>query len=143
MGLFGASFEDQVKAALEEVRALGLGVQGLDAKIAGKVVTLLGSAPSIEVKTRAMQEFNRRVETENTINQIQLVKPVAVELPGPGGAPAGDEVWHVVVKGETLSALAKQYYGKASMYMKIFEANKDQLTNPDLIKVGQKLRIPK
>ena len=46
------------------------------------------------------------------------------------------------VSGDTLSGLAKKYYGKASLYKKTFEANKDQLTNPDLIKVGQKLRIP-
>ncbi len=51
--------------------------------------------------------------------------------------------WHVVQKGDTLSHLAKHYYGKASLYMKIFEANKDVLKDPNLIKVGQKLRIPK
>jgi len=56
--------------------------------------------------------------------------------------PAAEERWHVVVSGDTLGALAKKYYGKGSLYMKIFEANKDQLSNPDLIKVGQKLRIP-
>jgi nucleoid-associated protein YgaU len=35
-----------------------------------------------------------------------------------------------------------KYYGKASAYPKIFEANRDILDNPDLIKPGQKLRIP-
>lgn len=49
---------------------------------------------------------------------------------------------HVVVAGETLSKIAKQYYGDAGKYMKIFEANKDQLKDPDKIKVGQKLNIP-
>jgi nucleoid-associated protein YgaU len=48
-----------------------------------------------------------------------------------------------VKKGDTLSALAKRFYGKGSLYMKIFDANQDVLTNPDLIKVGQKLRVPK
>ncbi len=47
-----------------------------------------------------------------------------------------------VVSGDTLSKVAKQFYGDANKYMKIFDANKDQLTNPDQIKVGQKLRIP-
>ncbi len=50
--------------------------------------------------------------------------------------------WHVVEQGETLSKISKKYYGDATLYMKIFEANKDVLKNPDLIKVGQKLRIP-
>ena len=44
--------------------------------------------------------------------------------------------------GDTLGAIAQKYYGKASEYMKIFEANRDILDNPDLIKVGQKLKIP-
>jgi len=47
-----------------------------------------------------------------------------------------------VEKGETLSKIAKKYYGDPNLYMKIFEANKDVLKNPDLIKIGQKLRIP-
>ena len=48
-----------------------------------------------------------------------------------------------MVSGDTLGGIAQTFYGKASLYMKIFEANRDILDNPDLIKVGQKLRIPK
>ena len=47
-----------------------------------------------------------------------------------------------VVGGDTLSKIAKKFYGDANKYMKIFEANKDQLKDPDKIKVGQKLKIP-
>lgn len=50
--------------------------------------------------------------------------------------------WHQVVAGDTLSKIAAQYYGDPALYMTIFDANKDVLSNPDLIKVGQKLRIP-
>ena len=50
--------------------------------------------------------------------------------------------WYEVKKGDTLSKIAKEVYGDPSLYSKIFEANKDQLKNPDLIQVGQKLRIP-
>jgi LysM repeat protein len=49
---------------------------------------------------------------------------------------------HEVVSGDTLSKIAKTYYGDAGKYMKIFEANKDQLTDPNKIQVGQKLKIP-
>lgn len=49
---------------------------------------------------------------------------------------------HTVAKGDTLSAIAKTYYGDASKYPRIFEANRDQLSNPDLIKPGQVLKIP-
>jgi hypothetical protein len=47
-----------------------------------------------------------------------------------------------VVAGDTLSKIAKQFYGNANDYMKIFEANKDQLKDPDKIRVGQKLKVP-
>jgi nucleoid-associated protein YgaU len=60
----------------------------------------------------------------------------------PQGAGWDATQYHVVEPGDTLSKLAKKYYGDASLYMQIFEANKDQLKDPDLIKVGQKLRIP-
>jgi nucleoid-associated protein YgaU len=50
-------------------------------------------------------------------------------------------VW-TVKSGDTLSKIAKEIYKDANKYMKIFDANKDQLSNPDLIKVGQKLKLP-
>lgn len=57
---------------------------------------------------------------------------------------ANSEVYHVhtVESGESLSKIAKHYFKDANKYMQIFNANKDQLSNPDLIKVGQKLKIP-
>jgi nucleoid-associated protein YgaU len=52
------------------------------------------------------------------------------------------EKTYTVVGGDTLSKIAKHFYGDANAYMKIFEANKDQLKDPNMIKVGQTLRIP-
>ncbi len=49
---------------------------------------------------------------------------------------------HKVVSGDTLGKIAKEYLGEAKKYMDVFNANKDQLSNPDLIKVGQELKIP-
>jgi LysM repeat protein len=49
---------------------------------------------------------------------------------------------HTVVSGDTLSKLAKHYLGLPGAYMKIFDLNKDQLKDPNVIKVGQKLKIP-
>jgi nucleoid-associated protein YgaU len=63
-----------------------------------------------------------------------------------GGAAAGGAgayaQYHEVQKGDTLGKIAKQYYGDASLYMTIFEANKDLLKDPNKIFPGQKLRIP-
>ena len=49
---------------------------------------------------------------------------------------------HTVVKGDTLSKLAKQYYGSAGQWKRIYEANKDTIENPDLIYPGQTVKIP-
>ena len=49
---------------------------------------------------------------------------------------------YTVKAGDTLSKIAKDQLGDANAYMKIFEANKDQLTDPDKIKPGQVLKIP-
>lgn len=63
--------------------------------------------------------------------------------PDAGAGDAYDATqWYEVKKGDTLSKIAKEVYGDPSLYSKIFEANKDRLKNPDLIQVGQKLRIP-
>ncbi|MBN8729565.1 MAG: LysM peptidoglycan-binding domain-containing protein [Acidobacteria bacterium] len=51
-------------------------------------------------------------------------------------------VTYIVQGGDTLSKISKQFYGSANQYMKIFEANKDQLSDPDKIKPGQVLKIP-
>lgn len=56
--------------------------------------------------------------------------------------PEPEAQYHDVVSGDTLSGIAKTYYGNASRYMVIFEANKPMLSDPDKIYPGQKLRIP-
>jgi nucleoid-associated protein YgaU len=50
--------------------------------------------------------------------------------------------YYTVARGDTLSKIAKQYYGDANKYPAIFEANKPMLKSPDLIYPGQMLRIP-
>jgi nucleoid-associated protein YgaU len=57
-------------------------------------------------------------------------------------APADESQYYTVVKGDTLSKIAKQYYGNANAYPTIFEANRPMLSHPDRIYPGQLLRIP-
>jgi nucleoid-associated protein YgaU len=59
----------------------------------------------------------------------------------PPPASAGGKTY-TVVKGDTLSKIAKQFYGSAGQWKKIYEANKDVIKNPDLIYPGQTFRIP-
>lgn len=59
-------------------------------------------------------------------------------------APAAEAApqTYTVVKGDSLSKIAKRLYGNANHWREIFEANRDQLKNPDLIKPGQVLKLP-
>jgi len=59
-------------------------------------------------------------------------------------APAGATVTrtYTVVSGDSLSKIAKKIYGDANRWKEIFEANKDTVKNPDLIRPGQVLKIP-
>lgn len=56
-------------------------------------------------------------------------------------APAAAQTY-TVSKGDTLSKIAKQFYGNANRWHEIFDANRDQISNPDLIRPGQVLKIP-
>ncbi len=49
---------------------------------------------------------------------------------------------YTVVKGDSLSKIAKRFYGDAQQWRRIYEANRDQIQNADLIHPGQTLRVP-
>ncbi len=141
---FTKGFDNEVDEALATIRGMGLGVEGLSASVDRKVVTLIGSAPNMEAKAKVMKLFNELVDTENTFNNISIPAPEPKPEPEPVAVEetAAEERVYEVVSGDTLGAIAKKYYGNAGAYMKIFEANRDILDNPNLIKVGQKLQIP-
>lgn len=96
--------------------------------------------------------FKGTVATENEKNEIwTAIKTIPdwqkeveayITITGGPAAAAPAARTYTVKPGDTLSKIAKDMLGNAGAYMKIFEANKDQLTNPDLIKPGQVLRIP-
>jgi len=96
--------------------------------------------------------FNGTVSTENQKNEIwNAIKTIPdwqkevianITVTGAPAATTNQLRTHTVQAGETLSKIAKDELGSASAYMKIFEANKDQLQDPNMIKPGQVLRIP-
>ena len=56
--------------------------------------------------------------------------------------PSTGERTYVVVKGDSLSKIAKREYGDAQQWRRIYDANRDIIDNPDLIHPGQALRLP-
>jgi nucleoid-associated protein YgaU len=67
---------------------------------------------------------------------------IDASLPVPAAPAVAQPRIYEVVSGDSLSKIAKHFYGDAAKYQKIFEANRDQLKDPNLIKPGQKLQIP-
>lgn len=65
-----------------------------------------------------------------------------IRVTGGGGGVAVATRTYTVKAGDTLSKIAKEHLGNANAYMKIFEANRDQLSDPDKIKPGQVLKVP-
>jgi len=62
--------------------------------------------------------------------------------PPPVAPKAAESRTYTVAAGDNLSKIAKHFYGDANKWKKLFEANKDTIKNPDLIKIGQVLRVP-
>jgi nucleoid-associated protein YgaU len=61
----------------------------------------------------------------------------------PAARPQGGHRTYTVVAGDSLSKIAKREYGDASKWPKIYDANRDQIKNPDLIHPGQVLNLPR
>lgn len=72
----------------------------------------------------------------------EVVADIKVTGGGEAAAPAAAARTYTVKPGDTLSGIAKEHLGSANAYTKIFEANRDQLSDPDKIKPGQVLKIP-
>ncbi len=121
------------KAIADYIKALGIAPADLvvtyDAT--ASTVTVSGTAPDQAAKERIL------LAAGNVAGVAQVDDQLAVA--------AGEEAaaqFHTVVKGDTLSAIAKKYSGNANTYPVIFEANKPMLSHPDKIYPGQVLRIP-
>ncbi len=74
----------------------------------------------------------------DVVADIKVLNPNA---PAASTAQAGGQTY-TVKAGDTLSKIAKELLGSASAYPKIFDANRDQLSDPDKIQPGQVLKIP-
>ena len=128
--LFGSEEEapEKIKAHIDEDNP---GVRNLAVNVQDGVVMLSGEAESAEAAEKAAL----------MAGNIKGIKEVRTD--GLSAPPATQKVeYYEIVSGDTLSAIAKRYYGKASEYPRIFEANREVIKDPNLIFVGQKIRIP-
>jgi nucleoid-associated protein YgaU len=114
-----------------------LGFQGA-ATQEGDKLHFKGTVHSEDEKNQIWNAIKTVPDWRNDINaEIQVVpQPQAVGTSGAGART------YTVKSGDTLSKIAKEHLGDANAYMKIFDINKDQLSDPDKIKPGQVLKLP-
>jgi nucleoid-associated protein YgaU len=118
------------------MHSTGVQVQTVD--LDGGKLRLRAQAPSNEVKNKIWDEIKAVDPTYSDLNA-----EITVGAGAGAGASAGTAGGtYTVQKGDTLSKISKQYYGDPNKYNRIFEANRDQLKDPDKIFPGQVLRIP-
>src|SRR5215204_4360273 len=75
-------------------------------------------------------------------NRDQIDDPDKIQVGQVLRIPTDDVALYTVVAGDTLRKIAQQFYGDEAQWPRIFNANRDQIDDPDVIQVGQVLRIP-
>jgi nucleoid-associated protein YgaU len=120
------------KAIADYIGTQGLKVDGLDVAFDAPsgTVTVAGTVTDQATKEKVPLCCGN-VAGVGAVNDM-----ITVSTPEP------ESKWHTVVSGDTLSKIAKSFYGDANKYPVIFEANKPMLKHPDKIYPGQLLRIP-
>ena len=121
-----------------------LGVQLQNLHVENGKLLIRGKAPNENVKNEL---WNRIKAVDSSYSDLVAEISVDSNLPQPAAPSEGSRnrsagKTYTVKPGDTLSKIAQQFYGKASEYNKIFEANRDKLSDPDQIQAGQELVIP-
>lgn len=128
--LFGRE-EEAAESIKAHIEADNPGVRDLEVTFAEGLVEISGDPESQAALQKAvLMAGNVRGVGEVKVDAAQPLEQV------------GTVEFYVIQSGDTLSGLAKTYYGKAMDYPRIFEANREVIKNPDKIFVGQKIRIP-
>lgn len=129
---------DALKAKYQSVIELGKkrGVAWKNVHLEGDKLLIRGAAPTDGIRNEVWTAI-KAVDAQ----YADLTADLTVDSSLPAPAAPGPRTYEVVA-GDTLSKIAKQFYGDAGKYPKIFEANRDQLKDPNVIKPGQRLKIP-
>ena len=133
--------QDQLRLKYQSVLNLmsTLKVQLKNLHVQGDKLVIRGVAQTKDDSNKVWNQI--KLVDKNYAQDLMAEISFLSEAPAPKAAAPAQKV-HKVVAGDTLSKIAKKYYGKPGDYMKIFEANKDKLKDPDKIFPGQELVIP-
>jgi LysM repeat protein len=136
---------EQLKSKYQSVLNLmnQLGVQLQNLHVQDKKLVLRGFAKTKTDSNRVWDQIklvDRNYQQDLMAELTYAAEATAAAAAAPQGQ--GRSRTYTVKAGDSLSKIAKQYYGEASQYTKIFEANRDKLSDPNVIQPGQTLVIP-
>lgn len=138
--IFGGKSGNEAAVIKKEVEgALGGNLSNLAVKFDKGTVSLQGEATSQAAKEKATLIAGNVKGVEN-VNADGIT--VAGGAPDRQAQAQAQTKYYTIQSGDTLSAIAKKYYGDANAYNKIFEANREVIGDPDKIYPGQRIRIP-
>jgi len=119
------------------------GVQLQNVNMEGDKLFIRASASSQDLKNRVWDQIKLvDPSASDLIADIQAPAAAAAAAASAGGAASPAPRIYIVKPGDSLSKISREFYGDANKYMKIFEANKDKLTDPNKVNVGTELLIP-
>jgi nucleoid-associated protein YgaU len=121
--------------------AKGLRFDGSAEERDGKL-HFIGTVNSEDEKNQIWNALKAVPDWQKDIVADIKVKPGAAKPPAAAAPASGSAQTYTVQPGDTLGAIAKKLLGNSNAYMDIFNANTDQLSDPDKIKPGQVLKIP-
>ncbi|MGZ8218313.1 peptidoglycan-binding protein LysM [Methylomagnum sp.] len=144
--------DEKASAAIKaHIEADNPGIESLDVVYQKGFVTLRGQSHSWAAVEKAILMAGNIRGVEKVVSEIQVTEPTdtAPKALSPEEATATETVpatsdvdYYTIASGDTLSALAKRFYGDSGQYPRLFEANREVIKDPDKIFVGQKIRIP-
>ncbi len=126
------------QAAIDTGKARGVSWKNIH--LGNDKLLIRGAAPNEAVKNDVWNVIKGIDATYGDLTADITIDP-SLPAPTAPAAPAQPRLYEVA-SGDSLSKIAKHFYGDPSKYMKIFEANRDLLKDPNLIQPGQKLKIP-
>ena len=143
--LFGGKKGNEAEEIKKEIeRALGSNVSNVGVRYDNGRVTLQGQAKSQAAKEKAAL-------IAGNVKGVSHVDDDGIRVAGAqtagtstqtAGTTTGRSRYYTIQSGDTLSKIAKEHYGDAGDYNKIFEANREVIGDPDKIYPGQQIRIP-
>jgi len=108
----------------------------------GDKLLIRASAPSPEVKNKIWDQIKLVDPSFSDLIADIQAPAAAAAAAAAAGAPTSEARTYTVKPGDSLTKISQEFYGHANQYMKIFEANKDKLADPDKVRAGMQLVIP-